>query len=68
MTAENHNVKNGLGSAVASALALQYPVPVEMVGVQDEFGEVGQVPYLAERFKLTADEIVAKAKKVLTRK
>ena len=68
VTAENHNVKNGLGSAVASALALQYPVPVEMVGVQDEFGEVGQVPYLAERFKLTADEIVAKAKKVLTRK
>lgn len=68
VTAENHNIKNGLGSAVASTLALQYPAPVEMVGVQDEFGEVGPVPYLAERFKLTADEIVFKAKKALARK
>ena len=68
VTAENHNIKNGLGSAVASALALNCPVPLEMVGVQDEFGEVGQVPYLAERFNLTADEIEAKVKKVLTRK
>lgn len=68
VTAENHNVKNGLGSAVASCLALHLPTPVEMVGVQDEFGEVGQVPYLAERFKLTADEIVLKAKKALARR
>ncbi len=68
VTAENHNVKNGLGSAVASALALGHPVPVEMVGVQDEFGEVGQVPYLAERFHLTADEIVDKTKRVMSRK
>lgn len=68
VTAENHNVKNGLGSAVASALALNAPTPLEMVGVQDEFGEVGPVPYLAERFKLTADEIVAKAKKAVARK
>ncbi|MCQ2442800.1 MAG: transketolase family protein [Oscillospiraceae bacterium] len=68
VTAENHNIKNGLGSAVASCLALNCPTPVEMVGVQDEFGEVGPVNYLAERFKLTADEIVAKTKKVLARK
>ena len=68
VTAENHNVKNGLGSAVASALALNCPVPVEMVGVDDEFGEVGPVSYLAERFKLTADEIAAKARKALKRK
>ena len=68
VTAENHNVINGLGSAVASALALGCPVPMEMVGVQDEFGEVGQVPYLAERFGLTAQEIEAKVKKVLSRK
>lgn len=68
VTAENHNIKNGLGSAVASCLALNCPTPVEMVGVQDEFGEVGPVNYLAERFKLNADEIVAKTKKVLARK
>ncbi len=68
VTAENHNIRNGLGAAVASALALNCPAPLEMVGVQDEFGEVGQVDYLAQRFKLTADEIVAKTKKVLARK
>lgn len=68
VTAENHNVVNGLGTAVASALALNHPVPVEMVGVWDEFGEVGQTAYLAERFKLTANEIVDKAKKAIARK
>lgn len=68
VTAENHNIKNGLGSAVASTLALNCPTIQEMVGVQDEFGEVGPTPYLAERFKLTADEIIAKAKKAVARK
>lgn len=56
---------NGLGSAVASVLALHAPTPLEMVGVADEFGEVGQVDYLAERFELTAAEIVSKVKKVI---
>ena len=68
VTAENHNIVNGLGSAVASLLARKCPAPVEMVGIHDEFGEVGKVPYLAERFKLTAEEIVANAKAVLARK
>lgn len=68
VTAENHNIRNGLGSAVASTLALNLPTVLEMVGVNDEFGEVGQVSYLAERFKLTASEIVAKAKKAVARK
>lgn len=68
VTAENHSVMNGLGSAVASYLAQEMPTIVEMVGVQDEFGEVGATPYLAERFKLTAEEIVAKTKKAIARK
>ena len=68
VTAENHNVKNGLGAAVASVLALHQPAPMEMVGVQDEFGEVGPVSYLAERFHLTADEIVRKVKLAIGRK
>lgn len=68
VTAENHNIKNGLGAAVASTLALHQPVPMEMVGVKDEFGEVGPVSYLAERFKLTAEEIAIQVKKVLARK
>lgn len=68
VTAENHNIVNGLGSAVASALALNYPAPIEMVGAMDEFGEVGQVSYLAERYKMNAEEIAAKAKKAVSRK
>ena len=68
VTAENHNIRNGLGSAVASVLALKYPVPLEMSGVQDEFGEVGQEAYLEERFGLTSENIVHKVNMVLKRK
>ena len=68
VTAENHNVINGLGSAVAEVLVKNYPVPVEMVGVQDEFGEVGPVDYLRERFGLTDKNIVEACKKVIARK
>lgn len=68
VTAENHNVIGGLGSAVADVLARNCPTPVEMVGVQDEFGEVGPQDYLQVRFGLTADKIVEKARAVLARK
>lgn len=68
VTAENHNVINGLGSAVAEVVAQHYPVPVERVGVQDLFGEVGSVEYLMKRFGLTSEEICAKAKRALQRK
>ena len=63
VTAENHNIMNALGSAVAEVLAENIPVPMERVGVNDEFGEVGDVESLKIRFGLTADNIVAKAKK-----
>lgn len=68
VTAENHNVINGLGSAVSEVLAKNYPAPVEMIGVQDMFGEVGPVDYLAERFGLTEKNIVEAVQKVLARK
>ena len=68
VTAENHNVIGGLGSAVAACLAGADPVPVEMVGVQDEFGEVGPLDYLARRFRLTADDIAAAVRRGLGRK
>jgi transketolase len=68
VTAENHNVINGLGSAVAEVLAENCPVPMERVGVMDEFGEVGSVDYLKERFKLTAEEIARKARIAVKRK
>ena len=68
VTAEEHSVIGGLGSAVAEALVKNSPVPVEMVGVQDQFGEVGPVDYLAERFELKAENIAATVEKVLVRK
>ena len=68
VTAENHNIIGGLGSAVAGSLARTCPVPVEMVGVNDEFGEVGTEDFLRKRFDLTADHIVRAALEAISRK
>lgn len=68
VTAENHNIINGLGSAVSEVLAKKKPVVVEMVGVQDEFGEVGDVSYLRERFGLTSKNIIDAVHKAIARK
>lgn len=68
ITAENHNIINGLGSAVAEVLVETKPVPMARVGVQDQFGEVGKMPYLKERFELEAKNIVAAVKKTIGRK
>ncbi|MCL2023309.1 MAG: transketolase family protein [Oscillospiraceae bacterium] len=67
VTAENHNVVGGLGSAVTELLAESYPVPVERVGIVESFGEVGTQEFLQQRFGLTARNIVEKVKKVLGR-
>lgn len=68
VTAENHNVINGLGSTVAEVLGKNRPTPMEMIGVQDQFGEVGNLDYLAERFELKAENIAEAAKKAVKRK
>ncbi|MCL2121909.1 MAG: transketolase family protein [Clostridiales bacterium] len=68
VTAENHNIIGGLGSAVAELLSEECPVPLARVGVGDQFGEVGTQEYLMERFGLTAEQIVRKAKQVMARK
>ena len=68
VTAENHNVVNGLGSAISDLVVKNTPVPMEMVGVQDEFGEVGPVNYLRERFGLTDENIIDAVHRVLKRK
>lgn len=68
VTAENHNIMNGLGSAVAEVLAQYCPAPLEKIGVQDIFGEVGSMEYLKVKFKLTATDIAASAKKAISRK
>ncbi len=68
VTVENHQIIGGIGSAVAEELCENYPAPLERIGVQGEFGEVGTEEYLMERFGLTAPIIAAKAKAVMARK
>ena len=68
VTAENHNIINGLGSAVSELLSKTAPTPVEMVGVNDEFGEVGPVSYLRERYGLTSEAIAQAALRAVKRK
>jgi len=68
VTAENHNILCGLGGAVAEALCAGCPVPLERVGINDEFGEVGTEGWLRERFNLTPAAIAEAAKKAIARK
>ncbi len=68
VTAENHNIINGLGSAVAEVLCENTPVSMERIGVQDIFGEVGSLEYLKERFELSGVHIASKVEKVIARK
>ena len=57
VTCENHQIVNGLGSAVAEVLIENKPVPMKRIGVNEEFGEVGTLDYLKERFGFTAEKI-----------
>ena len=68
VTAEEHTVIGGLGSAVAEVLAESYPVPMRRIGVNDKFGKSGQVPELLEEYGLTAKNIAAKAKEAIAMK
>ena len=65
VTAENHQVMCGLGSAVAELCSKERPTPLAIVGVQDEFGEVGTQDYLLECFRLTAAEIVRQSQELM---
>jgi transketolase len=68
VTCENHQIYNGLGSAVAEVLSENRPTLMKRVGVNDEFGEVGTQDYLQERFGLTADNIYRQATTLLETK
>lgn len=68
VTAEEHNIIGGLGSAVAEVLALDKPVPMEMVGIEDVFGESGTAAALVEKYGLTKEHIADAAKRAIARK
>lgn len=68
VTAEDHQIHGGLGSAVAEVLVQNYPVPQEFVAVRDTFGESGKGDELMKKYGIAKDDIVKAVKKVLQRK
>ena len=68
MTAEDHSVIGGLGGAVSEHVVANKPVPIEMVGVQDRFGESGGSDELLDLLGMKSGDIVAAAKRVIARK
>ena len=68
VTVEAHQIAGGLGSAVAEVLARNFPVPIEMVGIEDSFGESGSYEELMKKYGLTKEHILQASKEVIKRK
>ena len=68
VTAEEHQIAGGLGSAVAEVLGQHYPCPMEMVGVKDSFGESGTPTQLMVHYGLKDVNIMVAVKKAISRK
>jgi transketolase len=68
VTLENHNILGGFGGAVAEILVENYPVPMERIGIRDEYSESAPNDDLAEKHQLTAPYVVQAAKRAIARK
>jgi len=68
LTAEEHTVLGGLGSAVCEVVCSEYPVPVERMGIMDVFGQSGTPDELLEYYGLTVERIVANTRLLLQKK
>ena len=68
LTVENHNVIGGLKSAVCEVLMEEYPVPLKAIGIKDQFGQVGKLPFLKEFYKMRAEDIINSAKELISSK
>jgi transketolase len=68
VSCEEHNMIGGLGESIASVLTRRLPKPLELVAVQDSFGESGTPDQLLKKYGLDAPDVVAAAKKVMARK
>ncbi len=68
VTAEEHNIIGGLGSAVCEVLSESCPTPVMRVGTEDKFGRSGKVPPLLELYGLTPENIVCKSLEAISKK
>lgn len=67
VTAEEHSVIGGLGSAVCECLSEKYPVPVKRIGVYDEFGESGSAAALIEKYGFDGKGVYASVKEFLNK-
>ena len=65
VTAEEHSVIGGLGSAVCDVLSEKAPTPVKKIGIYDQFGESGPALKLLEKYGLTSDGIYTQIKEFL---
>lgn len=68
VTVEEHQIAGGMGSAVAEFLSASHPVPMEFVGVRDEFGQSGEPAELLEHYGMGVKDIINAVKKVAERK
>ena len=68
VTAEEHMLNGGLGDSIAQFLSTTLPTPIEMIGVDDTFGESGTPKELMIKYGLNSKNIIESAKKVISRK
>ena len=68
VTAENHEVNTGLGSAIANVLAARHPVPQEFIGIHNRYGMVASQDYLEREFEMTPENIAEAAIRAIGRK
>ena len=68
VTSESHQILGGMGSAVSEVLSQNHPVPMELIGVHDAFGQSGTPEELLEHYGINAKSIKNAAKKAISRK
>lgn len=68
VTAEEHNVIGGLGDSIAQTATKHFPIPIEMIGTQDTFGESGKPTELLKKYGLETENIIAAVEKAMARK
>lgn len=68
VTAEEHQITGGLGSAIAEVVVKEFPVPMEMVGMPDCFGESGEAEELMQKYNMSSKAIIEAVYKLLERK
>ena len=68
VTSEEHMINGGLGDSIAQLLSRNNPSPLEMVGVNDTFGESGTPRELMQKYGLTSNDIISATQRVISRK